>query len=343
LERASLDGKELGEAGEDRFWVWVYACRVMIVASALLLILGLMSLYYSFAGHSLLMILGIRLFYYGIMWAQIPSYVGYMPCRALSLILLLAEISGSVLAILGYYVWIYILSLSGTIHSMIYIVKRGIGFSRLKAPNMLVAAGLIHSSAMIIIDPSPLNMLSFPLLSAISLLIRIDPPVLGYNSRDTLVYIFIAISITMLILSPLYGITTIMIIPGAVLIPLHRVHAKGFYGIGSTIAKITGLSIAIMTITRNYPTYIDITHMLLIGFLGVIMGSLCAPMIVPGIMGRAYRSIPPWIPVIVFIIAVARALYRIYMQWPMTEILPIPMLLVIIFYIYRILSSEKAL
>lgn len=328
---------------KDRFWVWVYACRVMIVASALLLILGLVSPHYGFAEHGLLMILGIRLFYYGIMWAQIPSYVGYMPHRALSLILLIAEISGSVLAILGYYVWIYILSLSGIIHSMIYMVKRGIGFSRLKAPNVLVVAGLIHSSVMIIIDPSPLSMLSFPLLSAISILIRVDPPMLGYNSRDTLVYIFIAISIAMLILSPLYGITTIMIIPGAVLIPLHRVNPKGFYGVGSTIAKLTGVSIAIMAITKNYPPYIDTTHMLLIGFLGVIMGSLCAPMIVPGIMGRAYRSIPPWIPAIVFIIAVARALYRLYIKWPITEILHISMLLVIMFYIYRVLSSEKAL
>lgn len=338
-----MDGKELGEAGEDRFWVWVYTCRVLILASALFLMLGLVSLYYSFARHGLLMILGVRLFYYGIMWCQIPGYVGYMPHRALSLILLLAEISGSVLAFLGYHVWIYMLSLSGIIHSTIYILKRGIGFSRLKAPNMLVAASLIHSSAMILIDPNPLNMLSFPLLSAISLLIRVDPPMLNYNSRDTLVYIFIAISIAMLILSPLYGITTITIIPGAVLIPLHRVSAKGYYGIGSTIAKITGLSITLMTITNSYPPYIDTTHMLLIGFLGVIMGSLCSPMIVPGIMGRAYRSIPPWIPAIIFIVAVARALYRIYMQWPITEILPIPMLLVIIFYIYRILSSEKAL
>jgi len=69
---------------------------------------------------------------------------------------------------------------------MIYIVKRGIGFSRLKAPNMLVTAGLIHSSAMIIIDPSPLNMLSFPLPLAISLLIRINTTMLSYNSRKIL-------------------------------------------------------------------------------------------------------------------------------------------------------------
>ena len=69
---------------------------------------------------------------------------------------------------------------------MIYIVKRGIGFSRLKAPNMLVAAGLIHSSAMIIIDPNPLNMLSFPLPLAISLLIRINATMLSYNSRKIL-------------------------------------------------------------------------------------------------------------------------------------------------------------
>jgi len=65
---------------KDRFWAWILVSRTLIIFSSAILAMGLLSIPIGYIHiHAILMLLGVRLFYYGIMWAQIPSYTGYIP------------------------------------------------------------------------------------------------------------------------------------------------------------------------------------------------------------------------------------------------------------------------
>ncbi|MEM4971269.1 MAG: hypothetical protein QXE01_08465 [Sulfolobales archaeon] len=73
------------------------------------------------------------------------------------------------------------------------------------------------------------------------------------------------------------------------------------------------------------------------------MGSLCGPLIVPGIMGRSYREFPSRYAIAIALIAMLRA---IYMEIPLPfyiEILSSITIILILLYILRIVTSEKAL
>jgi len=332
----------LGVYLRERFWAWVLVSRAMIAASASFLLAGVLMaaiggryLYY----HGVLMILGIRSFYFGVMWIQLPGYTGYIPHRLLSMCILSAELWGLALAVLGIDTWQYVLALTTIALGSIYVLK-GMGVSWQKLPNAIAVEGMIHAGVSYLVGMEPIYGVSFPLLSALSLMVRVEPPMLGYRLSRKALLLYIAIS-AFLLASTLYiGLWAILAIPGAVILVLPRLSARGLYGVGSTIAKIIGV-IGIISIPAA--PWLDIGHLILIGFLGIIMGSLCAPLIVPGIMGRSYKEFPKTLPSIIALIAVARASYIGIPSRAIVEVLCLAMAFLIIAYLYRIISSEKAL
>jgi hypothetical protein len=351
IERLWWGAVEFGKTG--RFWVWVYSSRVLVIASSVFLILGLFSIPLGLVWeHVILMLLGIRLFYSGVMWAQVPGYAGYyMPHPLLSISIAVLEISGGVLAILGSWLWVYVIALSGFIHASVYLYRRAIGSSPLKLPNILTLAGLLHSSLSLAAGLGPLYSISFPLLSACSLMVRVEPNINGYRISRPLLYTYIALSIASLALSPLIGVRSLVLIAGLVVIPLYKIKIGGvslklrvedIYRLGSSIAKILGvLSMIVVLLGIRGVDYI---HMSMIGFLAVIMASLCTPLLLPGIMGRAYRA--KWVPIqsIVAIIGIARAIpTRSAEYWGWVELLALVTAALIMYIIYITLSSEKAL
>ena len=342
----------MGLGGAPRFWVWIYSSRVLIMASSILLALGLLSAALGFVWeHVVLMLLGIRLFYSGVMWAQVPSYVGYMPHSFLSILVAVLEISGSIAAILGSWVWVYVISFSGFIHASVYLYRKAIGSSLLKLPNTLTLAGLLHTSTMLAAGFGPLYSASFPLLSASSLMLRIEPNINGYSVSKTLVYIYIALSIASLALSPLVGAWILVLVAGLVILPLYRIRlgrvspimgVEDLYRLGSLIAKILGVLAMAVAVLRI--GWIDYIHITLIGFLAVIMTSLCTPLLLPGIMGRAYK--PKWAPIpsIVALIGIARSIPMLSIERrSIAELLALVVVALIIYIAYTTLSSERAL
>jgi hypothetical protein len=323
----------------ERFWAWILVSRILITVSSIILIAGLLSVPIEYiSNHITFMLLGIRLFYYGVMWAQIPGYTGYMPHRVLSLSVLVVELTGILFTVAKIDLWPYFLAASSFMHGIIYIIK-GLGTTLQKMPNMLAILGMFHTAIAFLMDMGIKYSVSFPLLSAISIMVRVEPSMLRYSIRRTSLLTYILISVFLLMLS-FRSFTVLLLIPGAIILVLNRVSLRGLYGVGSTTAKTLGLAGALSVFLGMG---LDIVHMTLIGFLGVIMGSLCAPLIVPGIMGRSYRGFSPGYAVAITLIAVLRALYiKIYLEF-YVEALSLLMVLIIIIYMYRILVSEKAL
>lgn len=338
----------------SRFWVWIYSSRVLVVFSSMLLILGLLSIPLgSFGEHALLMLLGARLFYSGVMWAQIPGYAGYMPHPLLSILIASLEISGGLLATLGIWLWAYLFSISGLIHASIYIHRKAIGSSWLKLPNILTLAGLLHSSLSLLLRLPPIHTISFPLLSAISLMIRVDPNINGYRISKPVLYAYIAISIASLTASPIIGAETLIPIAGLVIAPLSRIkvariswkmRVEDLYRLGSAVAKILGSSSLIIALTS--PGSMDHIHLVLVGFLAVIMSSLCTPLLLPGIMGRAYKALWTPIPVIIALIGIVRAAsvaMDMHVLQYTIDLAALTIIAIILYIIYMVISSEKAL
>lgn len=325
---------------KDRFWAWILVSRILIILSSVSLIMGLLSTLSGYiSAHAILMLLGIRLFYFGIMWAQIPSYTGYMPHRVLSFITLMIELMGVLLTVARIDLWPYFLSISSLILGGIYVAK-GLGTSWQKLPNILIILGIAHTSIALLFSLDPLYSISFPLLSAISMMIRVEPSMFRYNISKYLLTIYISISAFLLILSFFSSSKAFMLIPGLLVLVLNRISLKNIYSIGSTIAKALGV---LGSISIFFNVEIDSLHMVLIGFLGVIMGSLCGPLIVPGIMGRSYREFPSRYAVAIALIAMLRAIYMVISLPFYIEILSLITIILILLYILRIITSEKAL
>lgn len=295
-----------GGGGPADFWTWIYSSRALIYSSALSLALGI-ALVPSPWGpgsprlHGILMIVGVRLFYSGVMWAQLPGYTGNMPRRELSVAHSSLEAAGLVLAVLDTEAWRYPLAASGLVHSGIYILTRALGRTPLKAPNVLVVMGLLHSSASLLLGLSEILLLSFPSLSALSLMVRVDPSVYRYKIRWPAFWALACFSAGLLTLaseSPLA--LSLLPAPWALLMP--RLGSKGIYRLGSSAAKLLSwISIP----AAAFGGGLDSFHLAVMGFLGVIMGSLCAPLLLPGILGRS--SPARWIPLPAALAAAAAA------------------------------------
>lgn len=291
------------------FWVWIYSSRALVYSSAVSLVLGILfsqGLWGRGAQelHGILMILGTRLFYSGVMWSQLPGYTGHMPRRELSAAYSSLEVAGLGLAMAGDSSWRYLLAASGLLHAGIYLL-RGLGRIPLKAPNALVVAGLLHSSAALALGLPEILALSFPLLSALSLMVRVDPAIYGYRVRWPVFWTLAVVSAAMLILAAEIPLA-ISLIPAPWVLLMPRLGFKGIYRLGSSIAKILSL----ISVPAAFGGGLGFFHLAAIGFLGVVMGSLCVPMLLPGILGRSSprRWIP--LPAAVAFSAVARLLYE---------------------------------
>jgi len=323
---------------KDRFWAWILVSRTLIIFSSAILAMGLLSIPIGYIHiHAILMLLGVRLFYYGIMWAQIPSYTGYIPHRILSFIALIMELIGILLAVVQIDLWPYLSSISILVLGSIYISK-GLGTSWQKLPNTLTILGIAHASLSLLLGLDPLYSISFPLLSAISMMIRVEPSMFRYNVSKDLLAIYILISGFLLLLSFYLSFKIIMLIPAMLVLILNRVSFKNIYGIGSTVAKALGI-IGSISIFLNMQ--IDSLHIILVGFLGVIMGSLCGPLIVPGIMGRSYKEFSPGYAIAIALIAILRAIYREISMPFYIEVISFSMITLIFVYILKIMTSKR--
>lgn len=113
------------------------------------------------------------------------------------------------------------------------------------------------------------------------------------------------------------------------------------YPIGSSLGRASLVITAILSLI-GVPLG-DAIHMLFIGFIAVIMSSLCIPMLNPGILWfsmRRYGIVGFEIPTLLFISAVLRAIY--YLVGP--PLIALSLILVFIAYIevaVSYLSGER--
>jgi hypothetical protein len=170
------------------------------------------------------------------------------------------------------------------------------------------------------------------------MMIRVEPSIFRYNVSKDLLAIYILISGFLLLLSFSLSFKIIMLIPAILVLILNRVSFKNIYGIGSTVAKALGILGSISTFLNMQ---IDSLHMILVGFLGVIMGSLCGPLIVPGIMGRTYKEFSPGYAIAIALIAILRAIYREISMPFYTDVISFSMIALIFVYVLKIFMSKR--
>jgi hypothetical protein len=153
-------------------------------------------------------------------------------------------------------------------------ISKGLGTSWQKLPNTLTILGIAHASLSLLLGLDPLYSISFPLLSAISMMIRVEPSMFRYNVSKDLLAIYILISGFLLLLSFYLSFKIIMLIPAMLVLILNRVSFKNIYDIGSTVAKALGI-IGSISIFLNMQ--IDSLHIILVGFFGLSWATSAAP------------------------------------------------------------------
>ncbi len=253
--------------------------------------------------HVNLMVGGLMAFYFGVMYAQVPGFTRYMPRRPLSYAALASLLVGIATSF-----WAPLAASMGLAYA------RGIGASPLKMPNVLMLVGLCTSA----LAPNPMwTVYGFPLASALSLMLRVDPAKGGYRQSRALW----AFATAVYALIPMAGPTWMPAVGLATLIATRGVRFKDSYNIGSTLAKI-GL---LLTPLGTHALYMSIA---------VIMATICVPLLVPGILLREVPRGLGQAPIIMFVGLLARVLWVL-------EVAAVIVMVVAVYMAYRLLKARR--
>ena len=288
----------------------VRVSQVVLIVSLILLVTGPVLSIDITGIHGRMMISGLVLFYLSVMYSQHVGFTRLMPSRPVSLIIGILAISWSLMYILNQWVW-KILLVSWVLLYILLFVERGIGKIPLFYPNSFTVIGLV-SALTAVATNNPLSLLGFPLSSLTSLMRRVE----DRRRPSPLDFFFYAIPALMYFINYPYSIT---------LLALFELMALG---IPSSLPKRTGLSMAYpvgaalgrfglaLTLAASmYATPLDALHMLLIGYIAVMMSSLCIPMLIPGYLWLWPRGYGFEIPILIEGAALLRFAYLYTGSW----------------------------
>ncbi len=302
--------------GIYRRW-FVYQMRVsqvLIILSMASFIIGSAVLALRYVRlHGDLMLGGLILFYVGIMFSQHPGFTRVMPSPFASVLIGLLAIAWFVTYTLGvWFSWVVGIILA-LYYALLLIIRGGLGKKPLYWPNTFFLSGLI--SLMIALYLGGFRLVVFPVASIVSLIRRVE-------SRQRPIY---AIDIPYAVLLPVMTYYLNNPIDLAVLslfaliaigIPrrfgpaFKTTYSRTYPPVGSSLGRAMLIITAVLALI-GIPLG-DVVHALFIGFIAVIMSSLCIPMLNPGILWfsmRRYGIVGFEIPTLLFISAILRAVY----------------------------------
>ncbi|ABW01065.1 hypothetical protein [Caldivirga maquilingensis] len=288
----------------------VRVSQAVLIVSLILLVTGpVLSVNYT-GIHGRIMISGLVLFYLSVMYSQHTGFTRFMPSRLVSLVIGILAVSWSLAYILNQWAW-RILLIAWVLLYVLVFVERGLGKIPLFYPNAFTVIGLL-SALTVILTNNPLSLLGFPLSSLTSLMRRVEdrrrPSYLdlGFFTMPILMY-FINHSYSVALLA-LFGLMTLGI-PSS--LP-KRTGLSVAYPVGAVLGRF-GLAVSLAV--SIYATPLDALHMVLIGYIAVMMSSLCIPMLIPGYLWLWPRGYGFEIPVLIEGAALLRLIYPYTGSW----------------------------
>lgn len=339
--RQAIFGGVFDKLPQDVYRRWfIYQMRVsqaLLIISMASFIIGsaVLALRYGRLHGGDLMLGGLVLFYIGIMFSQHPGFTRVMPSPLASMLIGLLAIAWFVIYALGMWLsWIVGVILA-LYYALLLIIRGGLGRKPpLYWPNTFFLSGLI--SLMIALYLGGFRLVVFPpVASIVSLMRRVE-------SRQRPIY---AIDVPYAVLLPVmtYYLNNppidlaILSLLTLIVIGVPRKFGPAFktiysraYPIGSSLGRAMLIITAILALV-GVPLG-DVVHALFIGFIAVIMSSLCIPMLNPGILWfsmRRYGIAGFEIPTLLFISAILRAIY--YLVGP--QLIAASLILVFMAYI----------
>ena len=329
-------GGASNELTKDVYKRWfIYQMRVAqaaLVLSFVSFISGSIYLMYGdYLIHGRLMLSGLILFYIGIMFSQHPGFTRIMPSPFASLLIGALTITWFITYVVN--LWFnYAVGLALVTYYILLLIYRGLGKMPLYWPNIFFLSGLISLGLAMYMGGS--RLVVFPIASIVSLIRRVEGRQrpnyvidILYSASLPIITYFLNYQISLALLSLL----TLMVIgiPRRFGQAFKTVYSRA-YPIGSSLGRASLIIVLIISLV-GIPT-IDVFHMLFLGFIAVIMSSLCIPMLIPGILWfsmRFYGMFDYEIPIILFISALARTFYFVNEQF----LIAISVILVIIAYV----------
>ncbi|WP_291999315.1 hypothetical protein [Caldivirga sp.] len=260
--------------------------------------------------HGRVMVSGLVLFYLSVMYSQHPGFTRLMPSRSVSLIMGILAVSWSLTYVLNQWVWRILLVAWVVLYVLIFI-ERGIGKIPLFYPNIFTVIGLI-SSLTVIVTNNPLSLIGFPLSSLTSLMRRVE----DRRRPSYLDAAFFTMPVLMYFINHPYSVTLLILFELLALgIPLSlpkRVGLAVAYPVGAVLGRF-GLAVSLAV--SVYASSLSALHMVLLGYVAVMMSSLCIPMLIPGYLWLWPRGYGPEIPILIEGAALLRLAYAYVDSW----------------------------
>ncbi|ADY02228.1 hypothetical protein VMUT_2031 [Vulcanisaeta moutnovskia 768-28] len=333
---------------QDVYRSWfVYQMRVsqaLIIISMVSFIAGSTVLMLRYGSlHGDLMLGGLVLFYVGIMFSQHPGFTRVMPSPFASILIGLLAVTWIITYTLGlWFNWIVGVILV-LYYALLLIIRGGLGRKPLYWPNTFFLSGLI--SLAIAFYMSDFRLLVFPVASIASLMRRVESrqrPIYAVDIPYTVLLPVMTYFLDNPIVLAVFSLFTLVVIgvPRRFGQAFNTIYARA-YSIGSSLGRVSLIITAILSLI-GVPLG-DAIHMFFIGFIAVIMSSLCIPMLNPGILWfsmRHYGIAGFEIPTLLFISAILRAIYYLVSF----QLIIISLILVFIAYIevaVSYLSGER--
>ncbi|WP_069807067.1 hypothetical protein [Vulcanisaeta thermophila] len=313
-------GGRIGEISPGLYKQWftyqIRASQSLLVVSIALLIIGPLMLIFYPQLHGNFMLVGIVLFYIGIIYSQHPGFMRVMPSPPTSIVIAFLSLAWAVAYLMGLNYSVVIALVLVAFYLTLILIKGGIGLKPLYWPNTFFISGLI-SFAVATLLHSTYGLISLPVASIVELMRRVEGRH-RYNYVIDVVYasslpiltIFITNNVGLALMSLLTLIT--LGLPIRDTSKFRTVYASA-YPIGSLLGRLS-LLITVVLALLGYP-YVDTIHMLFLGFIAVIMSSLCIPMLIPGILWfsmRFYGYVSYDIPILLLLAAITRVLYPLF-------------------------------
>ncbi|WP_291765231.1 hypothetical protein [Caldivirga sp. UBA161] len=288
----------------------VRVSQAVLIVSLILLITGPI-LSVDFTGvHGRIMISGLVLFYLSVMYSQHVGFTKLMPSRPVSLIIGILAISWSLMYILNQWIWKALLAAWVLLYIMVFI-ERGIGKIPLFYPNIFTVIGLA-SALTAIVTNSSLSLIGFPLSSLTSLMRRVE----DRRRPSYLDVVFFTIPILMFFINYPYSVALLVLFELMVLgIPSSlpkRTSLSLAYPVGAVLGRF---GLAVSLVASMYASPLNALHMVLVGYVAVMMSSLCIPMLIPGYLWLWPRGYGFEIPVLIEGAALLRLAYLYIGSW----------------------------
>ncbi|MFP3208016.1 MAG: hypothetical protein RXQ73_04985, partial [Caldivirga sp.] len=289
----------------------VRVSQVILIASLALLITGPILSPFTIT-HGRVMVSGLVLFYLSVMYSQHPGFTRFMPSRLVSLAIAALSISWALTYVLnlGSFIWKALLIAWVVLYIMVF-VERGMGRIPLLYPNAFTVIGLA-SMLTAVFTNNPLSLVGFPLASLTSLMRRVEdrrkPSYLDapFFTIPVLMYFIDSnVAVSLLVLFELMAIGIPSTLP-------KRSSLSAAYPIGAVLGRF---SLAVSLAASLYAPQLDVVHMILVGFIAVMMSSLCVPMLIPGYLWLWPRGYGWETPILVEASALLRLVYGYFGLW----------------------------